>query len=47
MFPIFFALPAILETALAVAVSTIAARTASDFYDKVTESDDDDDDDDD
>jgi len=46
MFPLLFAIPTIFEAALAVAASTVAARVASDLYDKVTESDDDEDDDD-
>jgi hypothetical protein len=39
----FFALaiPAILETVITVAIGTIAARVASDLYDKVTATNDD------
>lgn len=33
---IFFAIPAILETIVVVATSTIVAKAASDLYDKVT-----------
>lgn len=36
-----FAIPAILETVITVAASTIVARVASDLYDKVTTTDDD------
>lgn len=36
-----FAIPAILETVIAVAASTIVARVASDLYDKITSTDDD------
>lgn len=32
----FFAIPAILETVLVVAASTIAAKAASDVYDELT-----------
>jgi hypothetical protein len=41
-FMFFFAIPAILETVIAIAASTIVARVASDLYDKVTTTDDDD-----
>lgn len=36
-----FAIPAILETVITIAASTIVARVASDLYDKVTTTDDD------
>lgn len=38
-----FAIPALLEAAITVAASTIAARVASDLYDKATATDEDDD----
>jgi len=39
-----FAIPALLESAIAVAATTIAARVASDLYDKVTATDENDED---
>ncbi|OIQ96328.1 hypothetical protein GALL_217270 [mine drainage metagenome] len=40
---LFLAIPAILETVVMVVTSTVAAKAASDLYDKITRTDDDDD----
>lgn len=35
----FLAIPALLETIIVVAASTVAAKASSDLYDKITQSD--------